>query len=137
VANGNTHDRVGLMVGGGLALSAIFLPFPGLPLMGVGCAVGTLWLSPDLDLPKSNPRRRWGILKSIWNPYHKLVPHRSWISHSIGFSTAFRVLYLCLPLLLIPGIVPWIAANSAIVLAFYLGLEIATWVHLILDGKLI
>jgi uncharacterized metal-binding protein len=134
--NGNAHDKAGVIFGGGLILSSFLLSVPGLPIAGLGCIIGTLWLSPDLDLPKSNPRRRWGILKPIWNPYHKIIPHRSWLSHSVGLSTALRVAYLGFPLLLIPGIVPWLMANAAIALPFYIGLEIATIVHLILDGKL-
>jgi len=32
-------------------------------------------------------------LRWLWWPYQKLVPHRSWVSHGIGFGPIFRVAY--------------------------------------------
>src|SRR5437868_12082452 len=54
--------------------------------------VSGLMFSPDLDL-RSAPYRRWRKLRWIWLPYQRLVPHRSWISHSLLFGPLIRVLY--------------------------------------------
>ena len=50
------------------------------------------WLSDDLDT-HSLAYKRWGWLRWLWWPYQKAVPHRSWISHGIGFGPIFRVAY--------------------------------------------
>lgn len=50
------------------------------------------WLSDDLDT-YSLSYKRWGWLRWLWWPYQKAVPHRSWISHGIGFGPIFRVAY--------------------------------------------
>lgn len=55
-------------------------------------AFGTWLLSPDLDLD-SRIDDRWGPLRPLWIPYMRIVPHRSWFSHS-GISGALRLLYL-------------------------------------------
>ena len=60
-------------------------------LLGAYLASGLLF-SPDLDL-RSAPYRRWRKLRWIWIPYQKLVPHRSWISHSLVLGPLLRVLY--------------------------------------------
>lgn len=72
-----------------------------------GCLLGGLFLSPDMDLPTSNPQRRWGPLSVLWIPYEASFKHRSFGSH--GFihnkrgdvllwvpfvATAIRVAYL-------------------------------------------
>jgi uncharacterized metal-binding protein len=59
--------------------------------LGSYLASGLLF-SPDLDL-RSAPYRRWRLLRFVWIPYQKLVPHRSWISHSIFFGPILRILY--------------------------------------------
>jgi uncharacterized metal-binding protein len=61
-------------------------------LMGTAYLASGLLFSPDLDL-RSRPYRRWRGLRFIWIPYQKLVPHRSWVSHSILFGPIFRVAY--------------------------------------------
>jgi uncharacterized metal-binding protein len=60
-------------------------------LIGTYLASGLIF-SPDLDL-QSKPYKRWGPLRFIWIPYQRLVPHRSWISHSFIFGPLFRVVY--------------------------------------------
>ena len=49
-------------------------------------------LSDDLDT-YSLSYKRWGWLRWLWWPYQKAVPHRSWVSHGIGFGPIFRVAY--------------------------------------------
>lgn len=108
-------------------------------------ALSGLFLSPDLDLNPSRPRRRWGLLGFIWKPY-QLIKHRHWLSHLPVASTLIRVAYLAIPLTLAMRLVNIVfLANS-----FDLYLEItlpvgyfASWVaglalsdlaHWLMDG---
>ena len=52
----------------------------------------SLFLSPDLDLARSDPSRRWGPLRFLWAPYAALFRHRG-ISHSL-LGPLTRLLYL-------------------------------------------
>jgi uncharacterized metal-binding protein len=61
-------------------------------LLGASYLASGLLFSPDLDL-RSRPYKRWGGLRFIWIPYQKMVPHRSWISHSIFAGSIIRVAY--------------------------------------------
>jgi uncharacterized metal-binding protein len=56
------------------------------------CLISGVMFSPDLDLP-SRSRRRWGPAGVLWAPYEKLVPHRSWVSHSVVAGPILRLLY--------------------------------------------
>lgn len=90
-----THDKVGI---------AAIIPISGASLylghtiqttvtLAIGIAVSTYFLSPDLDL-HSRIYRRWGFLRWIWIPYQKVIPHRSWLSHSGPISATLRIGYL-------------------------------------------
>lgn len=92
-----THDKVGF---------ASVIPIAGASLyfghtiqttitLAIGIVVGTYFLSPDLDL-HSRIYRRWGLLRWIWIPYQKVIPHRSWVSHSGPISATLRLLYIAL-----------------------------------------
>jgi uncharacterized metal-binding protein len=59
----------------------------------VSFIVGTLLLSPDLDLRQSIPTKNWGILKVIWVGYHRMFKHRG-KSHSLLFSCVTKLIYL-------------------------------------------
>ncbi|NJK78393.1 MAG: DUF2227 family putative metal-binding protein [Chloroflexaceae bacterium] len=97
-----THDKIANVA----VLAIAPLSFATLRLLGddpTAAYTGTLimvgahlfgsWLlSPDLDLD-SAVDDRWGPLRFIWVPYMKLIPHRSFFSHS-GFSAVLRLLYL-------------------------------------------
>jgi uncharacterized metal-binding protein len=142
MASGKNHDKsiyfaspVVLIVGcyqfglemGSIAASAHFL--------------GGLWLSPDLDLI-SRPYKRWGLLRWIWIPYQRIIPHRSPLSHAPVLGSVIRLLYLGVwlsPLwLMFPGLsqVQWaVSWNKA--LAFLVGVELSALNHLLLDGLLI
>jgi uncharacterized metal-binding protein len=95
MAAGLTHDRITkiclpLVAGGGwiltrsgeltLGLAASFL-FSG------------LMFGPDLDI-QSVQTQRWRWFQWLWQPYRKLVPHRSLLSHGPILGTLGRVLYL-------------------------------------------
>lgn len=64
-------------------------------LFATGSMLG-LVLSPDLDLPRSNARRRWNNVRLgwLWWLYESIIPHRSWLSHSPIIGTAGRLGYL-------------------------------------------
>ncbi|MBC7098181.1 DUF2227 family putative metal-binding protein [Candidatus Bipolaricaulota bacterium] len=80
-----------------------------LTVFSLSYVAASLLLSPDLDLARSDPSRRWGALRFLWAPYAALFRHRG-ISHSpLGPLT--RVLYLIalsalvfLPLHLLAGV---------------------------------
>ena len=55
--------------------------------------VASLFLSPDLDLARSDPARRWRGARFLWRPYAALFRHRG-ISHSPLFGPLTRILYL-------------------------------------------
>ena len=52
-----------------------------------------LMFGPDLDI-YSVQFKRWGKLRFIWQPYQKLLRHRSWLSHGLIVGTALRLVYL-------------------------------------------
>jgi uncharacterized metal-binding protein len=73
------------------------------------------WLSPDLDLAASMQDERWGVLRPIWRPYERLIPHRHWLSHS-GFSALLRLVYLFLALnVVLLGVSLLMLAQAALV----------------------
>lgn len=132
-------------IGTGLAITVTPLLLP----VAAGIFTGGRYLTPDLDL-KSRCTKNWGLLGFLWLPYQKAVPHRSIVSHSILLSTFIRSVYaigvlgiVLLPLEAIATITVGFSVFSALIglaLAyplvlgmFYLGLEISTWMHLLLD----
>ena len=81
MASGRDHDKATRLwsLPFGLILGLLLNPANGL-IGGFAFAIGGLWLSPDLDT-QSRALKRWGILKTLWWPYRKLIPHRSVFSH--------------------------------------------------------
>ena len=140
MADGKTHDLWGLTMSATLALGvAISLwkapehwstQFWGLP---AGVLLGTLLLSPDLDMWNTRPMKRWGPLKLLWAPYAWMHSHRG-VSHSWLVGPGVRLLYLGLPVALIwsfwefKGADVWIAWTCV-------GVYLANWLHLVQDGK--
>jgi uncharacterized metal-binding protein len=142
MASGKNHDR------------SILFTSPIVGIIGVSHSLelgiiatsahllGGFYLSPDLDL-KSNPFKRWGVLRVLWLPYQKLIPcHRHWLSHGVIVGSVVRLLYLAawvLPLWFIfPGLqqVEW-AMTWQKAIAFFVGVELSALNHLLLDGLLI
>lgn len=107
--NGPTHDFITIVSAAALAPLALNTDLPDnnptntLVLLGTYLASGLLF-SPDLDL-KSAPYKRWRMLRFIWIPYQKVVPHRSWISHSFFFGPLLRVLYFSIVMSLLTFII--------------------------------
>lgn len=102
--SGKVHDwfTVGTALGA-IPLCGWYLPPEVRPLAWLVIASYTfsgIWLSSDLDID-SSAYRRWGVLRWLWWPYQKLVPHRSWVSHGLGIGPVLRVVYLILMLALL------------------------------------
>lgn len=115
--NHQTHDRIGLVAVGPLvpasyaALHYGLHDAPAAAYSGMLIIVAShLWatwmLSPDLDID-SAIYDRWGPLRGLWWPYQKLVPHRSWFSHS-GVSGVLRLAYLVGALWLLLYALAWL-----------------------------
>ena len=101
-ALGRTHDRITLAcipIVGGLSLSLSQSPELTISLCSSFLFSG-LMFGPDLDI-HSKQFNRWGLLKPIWIPYQKILPHRSWLSHGPLIGTVLRLLYLGTWILLI------------------------------------
>ena len=114
-----------------------------------GFVIGGLWLSPDLDT-KSLALKRWGILKIIWLPYRKIIPHRSIFSHGPLIGTAIRISYIAIIMAFIvlflnpfglssrfgdiTSIKQIIQNSSKEIFACLIGIEASALLHLLQDG---
>ena len=85
---------------------------------------GVMYLSPDLDLPKTSPLQRWGGLKILWSPFERNVAHRSRWSHGLilGYITIHAYFLVILSLMIaflrlawLPLIEPLIAMGNDII----------------------
>jgi uncharacterized metal-binding protein len=148
MADGKTHDAVGLALTPLAIVAAVAAAnhFQNPRLIWVGAIAyifGITHLSPDIDL-KSNPWRRWWLLRWIWWGYQEACPHRGF-SHNIMIGTLSRVVYLALPILmvlLVSGQQEAVLGNAITLTLIYwqeiltalVALEVSAWVHLILDG---
>lgn len=139
MADGKTHDYWGLRMATLLALGVFIsvwqVPehwsthFWGLP---GGVLLGTLLLSPDMDMLNTRSAKRWGPFKLLWLPYAWLHDHRG-ISHSWLIGPAVRILYLSLPVALI-WFYCWDFEGAGEWLAWLcLGVYLANWLHLAQD----
>jgi uncharacterized metal-binding protein len=95
--NGRTHDFITLATGAAMMPAALNLALPDMNTTNAFVLVAAhissgLMFSPDLDL-LSTPYRRWGSMRWVWLPYRRMVPHRSWISHSFVLGPLLRVTY--------------------------------------------
>ena len=95
--SGKVHDQI-TVIAAGLSVPVWwhFSPTPRQWSAGAVLILSMLFsglaISPDLDL-NSSVYRRWGVFRWLWWPYQKLVPHRSWISHSFLIGPLLRVGY--------------------------------------------
>ena len=134
-----THDNVNTFCALSLLGFGIITRSSDTIYTAVGLGIGTIWLSPDLDLEQSYPSKRFGPLKLLLKPYRMLCGHhRSWVSHTPILSSLIRVLY-CLSPLVIYSIFTqddlWLVKLIYSPSFFWvlIGLEIATDLHLFLD----
>jgi uncharacterized metal-binding protein len=157
MADGKTHDAVGLSVAGAIAgFGVAYWLGNGSPYVlytGAVTAWGIWMFGPDLDT-QSNPSNRWGLLEFIWTPYQKATKHRSIWTHIPLLSTVIRVCYLSaigwcfwqgLVLLspgiaapfgeVIGGVVDWLGLSGRAGLwVLITGLFIGDLVHWLADG---
>lgn len=94
--SGSVHTRIGVGVG---LLTLPLVLFDVSYTFSLGIAMGTIWLTPDLDMWQV-AKSRWGFLAVFWWPYTK-IPHRGWLSHSGPVSGSLRLLYLLIPVFLL------------------------------------
>lgn len=132
---GNTHlawelGLFPLVLAGGFALG---LGMELLPL-GLGYLLGSLFLSPDLDLLHSRPARRWGPLRFLWWPYARLFRHRG-LSHHPFLGPLTRFLYLGLWLLSLSFLLGFALPPFRLswALSGLVGLWIPQFLHVFLD----
>lgn len=136
---GASHDRLGLTTTLGVVLLSYYFQVPvwAYGAMASGVLVGTLWMSPDLDLKQSLPTKRWGPLKFLWRSYAKKMKHRG-LSHVIILGNLHRIWYLLtriwgLPLVLlvwVQVVFPWTTIH---LLMFISGVEIYCVSHIFSD----
>lgn len=99
--SGKTHLRieVGLLFGwtalAGYLLAERAAAAEAVIAFIVAYAFSMLFLSPDLDLARSRPSRRWGIARVLWFPYALIFRHRG-VSHRPFAGPATRIAYLAL-----------------------------------------
>lgn len=115
-----------------------FEPFP----LAAGYIVGTLFLSPDLDLSRSRAAMRWGLLRALWLPYARVATHRR-ISHVPIVGLILRTAYLGIIAGAIFALLVACGFNISLTLkgillrhalSFFLGLLIADTLHIALDA---
>ena len=96
--NDGTHILIGTIVLSSIItfylIKFIYIAWAALAAFTLAYLFGTFYLSPDIDM-NSKPYKRWGLIKFIWWPYQKLVPHRS-ISHHIVWGPLSIIGYLAL-----------------------------------------
>lgn len=99
--SGKVHDLI-TVVAAAVAVPAYWLAAPVSPADYTACGLlvgGTLFsglmLSPDLDLD-SSIYQRWGLMRFLWWPYQKAIPHRSKLSHSFVLAPLLRIAYFAL-----------------------------------------
>lgn len=93
---GRTHDIISILF---LPILIIILYFIGFSILSIviisiSYIFSSFMFNGDLDVP-SEPFYRWGYLRWIWIPYHR-IPHRSILSHGLIIGTLFRLIYLFL-----------------------------------------
>jgi uncharacterized metal-binding protein len=143
--SGLVHTRTSIVLSAVVPI-LLDVPLPDRIAFAVGSLLGII-ISPDLDVDIGFyglyvirryagrfPAWLWRI---YWLPYSKLVPHRAFFSHFPLFSTAGRILYLCVPFLCLLAL---FGANLGIVFSFLVdirwllaGLVVSDAVHAVMD----
>lgn len=103
MCSGKTHTTFNISTGFVVAVSLTIFAYMEVKmaiLLFLSCALASLFLSPDLDLPNSKSQMAWGWFRWIWWPYHKAFNHRG-VSHMVIVGTLTRVLYLAVSAFLI------------------------------------
>jgi uncharacterized metal-binding protein len=126
MASGKTHDWTTIALSIGLSIWQ--------PAIGIGCLLGGLLLSPDLDMPGSKPSQR---MFGIYRPYAMLCGrHRSPLSHLPIVGTVGRVAYLAAIVWLLDQLFHWEIVPEPWMLEGIIGIEASALLHYALDlGK--
>ncbi len=94
--DGRTHDEITLVTATLIApvcFDSVFAGSVGRAALFLGShLMSGLLFSDDLDT-HSIEYRRWRMLRFLWLPYQKLIPHRSWLSHGLIIGPALRIAY--------------------------------------------
>jgi uncharacterized metal-binding protein len=90
-----TGVLVACAAGGAALAQRGSISYESLLAFSCGFAFGMAFLSPDLDLTRSRPTRRWGPLSFLWWPYAKIFRHRG-VSHHVVWGPLTRLGYLAL-----------------------------------------
>lgn len=137
--NYKNHDRLGFGVAAAtIILSRAFLvPAWVFGPIFLGTLVGTIWLSPDLDLNHSKPSQRWGILQPVWKKYAKKNKHRG-ISHFPIIGNISRIAYILtrfigLPLVALVALIVNYPPILVHLILFISGVELYCLSHIISD----
>lgn len=149
-----THDAIGSLAAPAVALVALQLSHGDLSIAaaaGAGELIGTIWLSPDLDLTSATIDERWGgwFGRMFWKPYDLLIPHRSIISHGFGFGILIRLAYIAafwlfwaklldlvgvrLLMTITEGVIQWISSHPHIAVSLLIGLVLSETIHTVTD----
>ncbi|OKH32266.1 metal-binding protein [[Phormidium ambiguum] IAM M-71] len=113
--SGRTHDRITFWILPVVAVLTFVQTQSGslTLLVSGGFLFGGLMFGPDLDI-YSRQFQRWGYLRWIWIPYQKSLRHRSFLSHGPIIGTALRSLYLGLWIIIVGGLVIFLADLSGV-----------------------
>ena len=113
--SGRTHDRITFFILPVVAVLTLVQTQSGslTLLVSGGFLFGGLMFGPDLDI-YSRQFQRWGFLRWIWIPYQKSLRHRSFLSHGPIIGTALRSLYLGLLIIILGGLVIFLADLSGV-----------------------
>ncbi|HDR7514082.1 metal-binding protein [Bacillus mobilis] len=108
----------------------------------IGFLVGTSFLTPDLDT-YSNAYNKWGFLRIFWYPYKKVMPHRSFFTHTIILGDVIRIAYMLIvfsPFLFLLNVIAFdgnlieIAKKHEVeIVTFVMGIVVASTLHIIAD----
>ena len=97
MTTGANHDRITLVSAGftSAVVAAATQDLTTVVLIATGYITGGYVFSPDFDCYPAvcRPLKRWGVLKHIWWPYRRLVPHRHWVSHSYVLGVTIQLVY--------------------------------------------
>lgn len=111
-------------------------------MLGIGLILGTI-ITPDYDFNKIYVKKlikKIPVLGFFWNlywyPYSLLFKHRG-ISHNLILGTITRVIYLCLPIILL-YILGYIHIQIDYIYVYIIiGWYLQDFIHYILDSKLL
>ncbi|AWC34577.1 metal-binding protein [Bacillus cytotoxicus] len=143
--SGKTHTKINLLslpIVLFLLISYGLTNFDFLLTFAIGFLVGTFFLTPDLDI-HSSAYNKWGLLRIFWYPYQCIMPHRSFLTHTIIIGDLIRILYMLLvfsPLLYIVNrtvldgkLVDMAKEHEVGLITFVLGVIAASTLHIIAD----